>query len=206
MTFLQAKTRLHIGVQRDDLVSSEGDSINEAVREIAKARNWAFMKTTADVVILANTDSVALPAAFKEFNTTKTPVHEQIDDQLVPVTLWHREQAIRRWSVLPTPLTSILWFDYKDGAAYLYAPETSDTDRTFTVSYFGHFAALSGDSDTNQLLTDWPDMVVQRAKAILLSAINDDESEKAMERFSAAYRIATHADALAQLAGITLKM
>lgn len=207
MTFAQAKTRLHIGVQRDDLTASEGDAINEAVRELGKLRSWNCMKTIGRVTLLAGDKSVAFPDNFKELNTARTPVHEVQDDgTLLPVTVFHRERIERRWNVWPVPLTSMLFFDYDGGAAKLYTMDASTSDRIFELSYFGFLSALSADGDTNQFLLDWPDMVVQRAKAILLSSINDDEADKAMTRFLTAYKVAASADAVAQLAGIQLKM
>lgn len=220
MTYLQTQTRLHLGLQRDDLTASEGSAINEAIREICRLRNWACMKTVTRITMAAGDTAVDLPADFKAFNTTRTPVHEVVDGTtLAPVAVLHREQAERLqwntggisstygWTGVAKPSVPVLFYDWSGGTPLLYSPDLAlGTSTVFEISYFAFLTTLTNDISTNFFLTNWPDMVIQRAKSILLTAINDDEGDKALKRFSAIYASAAMADARELLSGIVLRM
>jgi hypothetical protein len=74
------------------------------------------------------------------------------------------------------------------------------------VNMYAYLPALVNPTDTSPLLTAYPNMILEKAKAIAFSNINDDESQKAEGKFEAKYRQASYQDAYSEVVGRKLRM
>lgn len=230
MTRAQIVARVSLGVQRDDLVASYNDIVNEALTEIQRDRSWVAMKSTARFTVHAGNSSVSLltddssiASRFKELTIEKSPVHLQssIDNVLVPCDVWTREKVLRRqarlisnsllYSVYSHPNTARrvqvpVYIDWQAGNPSLNVLFSAQNDLPFTVSFYGYLADLVADGDTNYFTLNYPEMVIARSKAIAFEAVNDPVSVEFEQVYQVRFKKAAAQDAYQAVAGVELRM
>lgn len=221
--------RISRGVMRDDLADSYPDFVNEALREIQRRRSWLCMKQTAYFTIVNGASSVSLLADddandtnFKELTKGTSPVHlRNSDNVLTPCEVWTREKLLRRqarlisnsilYSVFMHPnlarrVSVPVFIQWEKGTPYLNVLFAADSDLPFSVSFYGYLDDLAEDSDTNDLTTQYPEMVIAKAKAIAFETINDPATADFEELFDKKFSEASAQDAYSALAGLDLRM
>jgi hypothetical protein len=212
MTLDQLNARMVIGVARPDLTANGVDDytaiLNEAQKEICRLHSFTWMKDTADVTIPANDSVVSLPASFKELTRTKTPVHLFSDDgtPATPVDVWTLEK-LRRFarSTLTTQIAVALDWSFLPPKLTLIC--TADEDLSFQVSHYAYPDDLEdGEEESNILTTQYPEMLLAKAKAIAFAAVNDPITADLESLFQLKFREARASDCHADLAGIDLHM
>lgn len=224
LDFVTARTRLGVSVQRDDLASSYGDFINEALKEIQDRRSWTCMKKTTQVTINPGENPVAgdlgtdsegsqtatLPADFKELQ--KQPaVHYVADDGgFIPAdVVTEAEQIHRIWAFGGTPVSTWpprVFYERNGTDAVLGVIEPITQALNFRVKYFSYLPDLAADGDTSPFLTLYPKMVLAKAKAIAFTEINDPAAIAAEEEFEKKLGEAIRQDAYSEVAGRVLHM
>lgn len=209
MTFAELKRWVEKGVQRADLDDDYGTFVNEALREIQQRRSWSAMKDKTTVTIPSGSYTVTLPANFKELQHVRNPVNLVLTDGgLAPIDVVFEEAELKRaWQMG----SMAIWTT----RAYLYRDETGTVlglvgqvaeDLDFQVKYFGFLDELVEDADTNQLTTLFPWMIIEKAKALALMALNDPQATESEGNFEKKYAEATRRDAYSEVSGLTLRM
>lgn len=210
MTLAQIKAQVSIGVQRDDVSSasnSYADFINDGLREIQQLRSWKCMKHVSAVTMLNGTSSIALPAGFKEFEPSVTPVFVTTDTgALAPIDVVSREQQLIRSSKFPSDSVIRAYNDWQDDVATLRISGQAEQDLVFTVSYYRFLPDLAADSDSNQFTIKYPWMVINKAKALALASINDPVAVQLEQLFDLKFKQASSHDSFSAIAGQLLRM
>lgn len=218
MNFAQFKTRLGLGVQRDDRASSYGDYVNEALREIQNRRSWTVMKKTtptSGVGLItigpgSGNNTVSLPSDFKELQK-RSPVHYITDEgNFIPAEVVTEAEQIRRvWAFNGTPVTTWpprVFYERNASGAVLGIIEPTTQAMNFRVKYYAYLPDLSADSDTSPFITLYPKMVIAKAKAIAFSEINDEAAAGFENEFEKKWIEAVRQDAFSEVSGRELRL
>lgn len=232
MTLADIVARLTIGVMRDDLVALYPGFINEALTEIQRRRSWQCMRAVNFFTILNGASTVSLLTAdgavatrFKELSIGKSPVHLQFTQAgstlLTPCDVWPREKLLRRqarlisnsllYSVYSNPSVALrtqvpVYVDWQAGQPVLNILFPAQSDLPFSVSYYGYLADLAANGDSNEFTLHYPEMVVNKAKAIAFAAINDPMASDLELLFEKKFTEAAAQDAYQAVAGMDLRM
>ncbi len=220
MTFSDIQARLNIGVLRADLQPFYGEYINEALREIQNRRSWTVMKTQATLTIPGGSgyESVVLVSGFKELRRTPAIFWiDPISGIRVPADVVFEAQQISRqwvWSGaatvgnVPPPsfLPTSIFVNTIPGGARIGTVYALDQPFSIFVLYFQYLPDLVNPTDTSPFIDAYPQMVLAKARAIALSEINDEESQKSEVIFENKYIAAMRQDAHSEVAGHVLHM
>jgi hypothetical protein len=74
------------------------------------------------------------------------------------------------------------------------------------VNMFAYLPPLVNPTDVSPLALAYPNMVLDKAKAIAFDGINDDEFQKAETKFEKKFREASYQDGFSENAGRVLRM
>lgn len=153
MNHAQLKTAIAGWIQRSDLSDSIGTFI-----ELAEARISRDLRLRAQVTITtltADSGSAPLPADFLEF---KALVYA---DDATPLRVGTLEQVFNDRARIDGYRPK---FCMVTGSAIQFGP-AADSSYTLNAAYYAKFAPLSGDTDTNWLLTNHPGLYLWAALA-----------------------------------------
>jgi hypothetical protein len=223
MNFGQLQTRLGTAVLRSDLAPDYGNFINEALVEIQNRRSWTCMKVTEPVTLGPGTgfETAVLQTNFKELR--RQPSVNFVSDcgGLIPATVVFAEEEVWRvWAWggapmfiwpprvflirgAPTP-TQIMAGASVSASIGILEPLISTFN--LTVGMFGYLPTLVNSTDVSPLALAYPNMVLEKAKAIAFSGVNDEECEKAEAKFDIKFREASYQDGYSETAGRVLRM
>lgn len=162
--------------------------INRALRKIQTDCSFSFMRTRADVALTAGNASALLPSTYKELTPELYPV-TVVDPSLVgpfaelPCELTSREKILsyRASTFVPALPANVrgrlnglpVWVENTASGWTLNLIDALTQDVTFRVSHYGFLPDLAAETDTNALLTNYPDLVENKVKAIAFTSIND---------------------------------
>jgi hypothetical protein len=140
-TFGGLKSSIASWIHRDDLTSVIPDFVALAESDIANDLRVRAMETVATGTLTGET--LAFPARFQEARslTVNGDVHEYVSSDLYASSSDADSQA----------------YIYTIQGQNFYILNGASGD-DYTLTYTAMFAALSGDSDTNWLLTNFPDV------------------------------------------------
>jgi hypothetical protein len=223
VNFSDIQARLGRAILRSDLAPDYGNFVNEALIEIENRRSWACMKVTEPVVLGpgAGYELVALESNFKELRRAPAINFVADDGGRIPATtIFEEEEIFRVWAWggapmfvwpprvflvrgAPTPAQSAAGASV---GAKIGIVEPLIEAFNLEVNMYAYLPALVNPTDTSPLLTAYPNMILEKAKAIAFSNINDDESQKAEGKFEAKYRQASYQDAYSEVVGRKLRM
>jgi hypothetical protein len=234
MTLSDLVNRLSIGVMRDDLAISPGYAsfINEALTEVQRRRSWQVMKQVefftmpngSSTITLAYFDPPAntQPTNFKELTLQESPIHLKAQDLvLTPCDVWTMEKVLRRqarlisnsllYSVYMHPDTTRrvsipVWVDWINGQPSLNILFAADSDLPFQVSYYAYLPDLVNNTDHNEFTDRFPEMVIDKAKALAFASINDPIAADFEALFEKKFSDAAAKDAYQAVAGLQLRM
>lgn len=229
MTFSDLKTRVALGVQRSDLTATLPAIINEALREIQRRRSWVVMHNVGNFTIPNGssnksllTDDTPTATNFKELTIETSPIHLKGSDEVyTPCEVWTREKVLRRqarlisnsllYSVYSHPNNTRrvqvpVYIDWEAGTPFINVLFSASSALQFAVSYFGYLADLSADGDRNELTDSYPEMVVNKSKAIAFAAVNDPMTEEFEVLYEKTFKEAAAQDAYKAVAGLDLRM
>jgi hypothetical protein len=223
MDFSDMQARLGTAVLRTDLEPNYGEYINEAIVEIENMRSWTFMKFT-ETVVLGPGDGyeiTPLVSAFKELRRAPAINFIADDGGMIPaVTVFEEEEIFRVWAWGGAPM--FVWpprvFLLRGPAspAQQAAGQTIQASigiiepliETFNVSVnlFQYLPPLVNPTDMSPFITAYPNMVLEKAKEIAFSAVNDPQANLAFVEFEKKYQKAASQDAYSEVAGRRLRM
>lgn len=212
------QSRVSQGVLRADIAATSNnyaDYINEGIREYENLKSWSFMKKTADITLLANELTVALPADFKEFlaQRDRWPVNLVLPDPFVPgivkpcglsfespelQAIWRFNSWIATFGSHLTPMFALR----RENDGYFLAVQTSNLqDLTLRINYYAYLPPLTNPTDTHPLSESYPAMVIAKAKALALAEVNDPVAD-ALDQYAARkFLIASSQDNRSELIG-----
>lgn len=228
MTLSDITARLTASVQRDDLVSLYPSFVNEALTEIQRRRSWLCMKNLSFFSILNGNSSVSLATDdnndttyFKELTIGNSPVQLQGEDLIfTPCDVWTREKVLRRqarlisnsilYTIYSHPdqsrrVSVPVWIGWENEQPTLNILFSAASNLPFQVSYYGYLPPLVNPTDSNYLTINYPEMVVNKAKAIAFSTIQDPVAANIEDFFEKKFREAVAQDAYQQVAGLELR-
>jgi len=162
MSLSDIRTRVEENLDRDDLTDTQLNRwINDAQRFICRAHNFSFMETECTSSTVDGQRSYALPDDFKsEINCELI----DSDDYRVPLTKAHKQDIENKWRYRDTDDPGEpRHYAIQDGQIHLYPEpghsDNDDTAWTINFEYYGYLDDLSGDSDTNDLIDNHPEVV-----------------------------------------------
>lgn len=142
-TFATLKTAIASWLERSDLTSPIADFVSLAEDRIGLDLRVRAMETSSDITVNAQTE--ALPTGFLGLRRAYLDTDGQRIDYFPPAQFWLLAES--RETGKPGAFTI-------EGENFVFAPYPSSGSYTFKVHYWKKFTALSGDSDTNWLLTN----------------------------------------------------
>jgi hypothetical protein len=164
---------LEIGVCRPDLADMYPVWINTALRAICRDRSWYCMKHTGTVTILSGNSSAALPADFKEFTPTKPAVWLSDGTRFgVPCDVVDRDN-VARFGLSRSNFPVYLDNDEDGVEKTLNVLGQPSDNLVFTFSYYRFLPDLEFEASTNSLLTNYPEMLKAKVKAVAFEELND---------------------------------
>lgn len=209
---------------RADLASDYPNFINEALVEIQNRRSWTCMKVTEPVTIQPGSgfQTAVLQNNFKELRHRGSAVNFVADDGgFIPATIVFAEEEIWRvWAfggapvfVWPPRIFLIRGAPSPDQLAAGFSTsarlgilEPMIEAINLQVNMFAYLPLLVNPTDVSPLALAYPNMVLDKAKAIAFDGINDDEFNKAEAKFEKKFREAAYQDAFSENAGRVLRM
>lgn len=216
------KARVNLGVLRSDVAAASSgyaDFINQGIRELCQLRSWLCMATQTNVTIPTGQKSVAMPADFKELdarNTNGGPVAFMLQDPanpgaVFPVQAYFEAEELRRFfkfggqlAVSFGEMRVFLKRDKNGTSLGMTSPALEDL--TFRIDYYQFLPDLVQDTDTSPLAELYPEMVINKAKALALNSINDGAAAGAESIASIKFKEASFSEARAELQGRDLRM
>lgn len=177
---------------------------------LAPAASSALLITAS--VLPAGIDQVAaLPSNFKELQRWR-PIHYVTDDgQFIPTdVVFDFQQYFRIWAFGGTPITTWPPRAYMErrgnGVTVIGIVEPLTSQFNFRVGYYGFTPDLVNDADTHTAITQYPEMVINLAKAIAFASINDPAEAEFRSDYEDKIVQAIRADAYSEDRGRELRM
>ncbi len=177
-TLKSLKDALDRTVMRRDFTSEYDEWINRTVRRIVDYGKFSNLKRRhATVVIDAGESSAQLPSDFRCLTNEKAPVTVSDGTGSYPVEVVSYEvgKAREATGALPSSpgLVQVYLLPSGDGEQRLYRVGPEDSSATYTVSYRAYPDRLVQDTDTNELLLSYPDLVEAELFALAFRSTND---------------------------------
>ena len=142
--FSELKTALANYTKRDDLTSRIPEFVSLAEDRIGLDLRVRAMETSADLTIASGTRTVALPTRFVQQRRI------YLDSTIKQLDFFESEDFWTRQAQNETGRPKMYTIE---GENFVFGPEP-DAAYTGKLLYYQKFAALSGDTDTNWILTN----------------------------------------------------
>ena len=197
-TYAGLKTSVAAWLKRSDLTAIIPDLIVLAEARIARDLRLRRQIVSTDLALTAGVQGVDLPADWLEFENVN--INSSPPRQLTYVNIEHLETKYpSTWTGTPAVYTL-------EGNQILFGP-TPDTAYTAPVFYYGKFAALSADADTNWLLTNHPSIYLFAALAEAEPyLVNDNRAVMWETKYSKDMNELQTADDAAMFSGTALRV
>lgn len=161
-------------INRDDVTDTQIDGwINDAQRIICRAENFRFMEAEATASTVDDQRKYGLPDGtnslrFKEEISCQL---EDADDDRVELIKIHKQDVESKQIYTETTDDGVpKYYCIQDEALHLYPlpdhSENDDTAWTINLEYYGYLGDLSNDTDTNDLIDNYPVVVKTLATAL----------------------------------------
>lgn len=181
MALSDIRTRVARNVNRDDVPDTAGGLIdrwiNDAQRRICRAHNFTFMEAEADTTLVINQRNYALPTASGSDLRFKTEISLEIIDSNSHrrrLKRIYKQDAENRTEFMDTTQSGTPRnYAIQKGQIYLYP--LPDATLTMNLEYYGFLDDLSADTDTNDLIDDYPETVEVFATALAFRYIFEEE-------------------------------
>jgi hypothetical protein len=209
MNLGKLKYWVDVGVGRSDLSNEYANVINQAIRHICDCRTWTWMQTSATITFEPESQQTTLPNNFKELIGLEYPLvlnnEVYTDISFKPRKEFLRlKGAFRNAGQGRTLLCNLQWVN---NVPTIVLPFKTDVGFSLELSYHGYPSILTDDLETNNVATQFPEMVINKAKAFLFEIINDIEAAASSnDVFVLYYNKAAAMDARKKIAGITLRI
>ena len=181
MAFSDIRTRVANNVNRDDIPDTAGGLIdrwvNDAQRRICRAHNFSFMESEADTTLVVDQRNYALPTGSGSDLRFKAEISLEIisagNDRLRLKRIFKQDAERKGEFVSTTKSGTPRKYAIQKGQIYLYP--LPGTALSMNLEYYGYLDDLSADTDTNDLVDDYPDMVEYLATSSALRYALEEE-------------------------------
>jgi hypothetical protein len=165
MALSDIRTRVANNINRDDVPDTAGGLIdrwiNDAQRRICRSHNFAFMESEADTTLVVDQRNYALPTGSGSDLRFKSEISLEIisaGDVRYRLKRIFKQDAENRYENLDTTDSGRPRnYSLQKGQIYLFP--LPDTALTMNLEYYGFLNDLSADTDTNDLIDDYPEAV-----------------------------------------------
>lgn len=176
------------------------------------------MKAQATLTIPGGSgfESVVLVSGFKELRRAPAIFWiDPISGALAPAdVVFEAQQISQQWlwtgNVAGTPppviLSNTIFVNNSPSGAIIGTVYALSQPVQIVVLYYQYLTPLVNPTDTSPFITNYPNMVISKARAIALAQINDPQWEKAEQEYEKKLGEAIRADAHAEVAGHNLHM
>lgn len=192
MSLSGIRTRVSNIVNRDDVPDTAGGAIdrfiNDAQRRVCRGHNFTFMESEATTDTVDEQQDYSLPTATGDLRFKTEISLELIDTNSYRVPLKRvfkqdaeKKRAYRDSTEIGTPKH----YSIQRGQIYLYpAPDhtnNSDAAWTLNLEYYGFLDDLTADSDTNDLISNYPEVVEAVAVSMAFRYVYEEEKAEYWE-------------------------
>ncbi len=155
-------TRASNNLDRDDITDAQLTTwINDSQRRICRAHNFSFMESEADTTLVVDQRNYALPDASGSDLRFKVEISLEIisagSDRLRLKRIYKQDAEKNDYYVSTTETATPNRFAIQKGQIYLYP--MPDTALTMNLEYYGFLDDLVDDTDTNDLVDDYPEVL-----------------------------------------------
>ncbi len=182
MALSDIRTRVQTNINRDDIPDENGGLIdrwiNDAQRRICRAHNFTFMESEADTALVVNQRNYALPTGSGSDLRFKAEISLEIiassgnRDKLKRI---FKQDAERRVEYTDTTGTAQAPRNYAIQKKQIYLYPLPLAALTMNLEYYGYLADLSADTDTNDLMDNYPETVEALATSFGLRYALEEE-------------------------------
>jgi len=181
MALSDIRTRVAMNVNRDDVPDTAGGLIvrwiNEAQRRVCRAPNFSFMEAEAETTLVVDQRNYALPTASGDDLRFKSEISLEIissgDDRIRLKRIFKQDAENRDEFIDTTKSGTPRNYALQKGQIYLYP--IPNIELTMNVEYYGFLDDLSADTDTNDLIDDYPEAVAALATSFGFRYVYEEE-------------------------------
>lgn len=181
MALSDIRTRIANNINRTDVPDTAGGLIdtwiNDAQRRICRAHNFTFMESEADTTLVVSQRNYALPTGAGSDLRFKAEISLEIisaGDDRYRLKRIFKQDAEKRYEFISTTQTGIpRRYAIQKGQIYLYP--LPNTALTMNLEYYGFLDDLSDDTDTNDLIGNYPEVVEALATSFGYRYIFEEE-------------------------------
>ncbi len=171
MALSDIRTRVAENINRNDIPDTAAGLIdrwvNDAQRRICRAHNFTFMEAEANTTLVVGQRNYSLPTASGTDLRFKVEISLELysaDSERIQLKRIFKQDAEKKTRFGGTDDTGTpSMYAIQKGQIYLYT--TPDTALTMNLEYYGFLDDLSADTDTNDLIDDYPEVVEALATA-----------------------------------------
>lgn len=213
---------LTIGVNRNDLESQYKAAINSALRKIQQRRSFSFMRQFDSIVFATGSQNGKLFDDFKELVKGNSPITwvSPTFQREIPCKVMHKNELKRldaymnygyfldpnAYSLTGNIPVYIDWIGGRPTLNLVRPVTTTAGQITFNVNYYRYLPDLENLTDDNEITRQFPELVENKAKAILFERFNDDMAGKSEALYEKYFLEARISDASRMEAGVRLLM
>lgn len=183
MALSDIRTRIANNVNRSDIPDTAGGLIdrwiNDAQRQICRSYNFTFMETETQTTTVEDQTSYTIPDGTGSTLRFKSEISleliEPVSGRRRPVIKSTKQDAERKYRSENTGRPREYAIQQK--AVFFYPTPSGNSGNNWTVNieYYGYLDDLSEDSDTNDLVDDFPEALEYLGTAMALRYAMEEE-------------------------------
>lgn len=165
MALSDIRTRVAKNINRSDVPDTAAGLIdrwiNDAQRRVCRAHDFTFMEAEANTTLVVGQRNYSLPTASGTDLRFKVEISLELyseDSARIQLKRIFKQDAEKKRKFAGTGDTGTpSMYAIQKGQIYLYT--TPDTALTMNLEYYGFLDDLIADTDTNDLIDDYPDVM-----------------------------------------------
>ncbi len=181
MALSDTRKRVATNINRDDIPDTAGGLvdrwINDAQRRICRAHPFSFMESEADTTLVVSQRNYALPTGSGNDLRFRNEISLEIissGSDRIRLKRIFKQDAEKKTEFIDTTATGTpRKYSIQKGQIYLYPMPIAAL--TMNIEYYGFLDDLSDDTDTNDLIDDYPDVVETLATSFGLRYALEEE-------------------------------
>lgn len=181
MTLSNIRTRVYQNINRTDVANVASGLIdtwiNDAQRRICRSYNFTFMESEANTTLVIGQRNYALPTGSGTDLRFKTEISLELvdsDNHRIGLKRIFKQDAEYRTEFYDTIETGKPRnYSIQKGQIYLY--DAPDKAYTMNIEYYGFLDDLSTDTDTNDLVANYPESLEAFATALGFRYVFEEE-------------------------------
>lgn len=181
MALSDIRTRVAVNVDRDDVPDTAGGLIdrwiNDAQRRICRSHNFSFMESEADTTLVPTQRNYSLPTASGSDLRFKAEISLEIissgGDRIRLKRVFKQDAENDDRFISTTETGTPSKYAIQKGQIYLFF--IPDAALTMNLEYYGFLDDVSDDTDTNDLIANYPEVLESLATAFAFRYVYEEE-------------------------------